>query len=130
MLAFLTSIGYEAWVLPTLLAIPLVGALVILLYGASAKGEGSGGLDDAAAMFARATSACAGSNSSVTSRPPGGSARASQMGLYPPSVPSSRIRCAPRARARTCSSRPSMGDTAIAGRPASSDRAPRSAAGE
>ena len=53
MLAFLSSIGYEAWILPTLLAIPVAGALVILLHGASSKGEGSGGLDDAGAMFAR-----------------------------------------------------------------------------
>jgi NADH-quinone oxidoreductase subunit M len=52
-LAFLTSIGYESWVLPTLLALPVAAALVILLHGSSAKGEGSGGLDDAAAMFPR-----------------------------------------------------------------------------
>jgi hypothetical protein len=50
---FLNSIGYEAWVLPTLLAIPVLGALVLLLHGASSKGEGGGGLDDAGAMFAR-----------------------------------------------------------------------------
>jgi len=50
---FLNSIGYEAWVLPTLLAIPVAGALVLLLHGASSKGEGGGGLDDAGAMFAR-----------------------------------------------------------------------------
>src|SRR5215218_2900365 len=53
MLAFLNSIGYESWVLPTLLALPVVGALVILLHGASSKGEGSGGVDDASAMFPR-----------------------------------------------------------------------------
>ena len=53
MLAFLTSIGYESWVLPTLLALPVAGALVILLHGTSRRGEGSGGLDDAAAMFPR-----------------------------------------------------------------------------
>ena len=53
MLAFLSSIGYEAWILPTLLAIPVAGALVILLHGAASKGEGDGGLDDAGAMFAR-----------------------------------------------------------------------------
>src|SRR5215218_2315283 len=53
MLAFLNSIGYEAWVLPTLLALPIAGALVLLLHGASRKGEGGGGLDDAGAMFAR-----------------------------------------------------------------------------
>jgi len=50
---FLNSIGYEAWVLPTLLALPVAGALVLLLHGASRKGEGDGGLDDAGAMFAR-----------------------------------------------------------------------------
>jgi len=53
MLAFLNSIGYESWVLPTLLALPVAAALVILLHGSSSKGEGSGGLDDAAAMFPR-----------------------------------------------------------------------------
>jgi NADH-quinone oxidoreductase subunit M len=53
MLDFLTSIGYETWVLPTLLALPVAAALVILLHGASAKGDGSGGLDDASAMFPR-----------------------------------------------------------------------------
>jgi NADH-quinone oxidoreductase subunit M len=51
--AFLSSIGYEAWILPTLLAIPVAGALVLLLHGASSKGDGGGGLDDASAMFAR-----------------------------------------------------------------------------
>ena len=53
MLAFLTSIGYESWVLPTLLALPVAAALVILLHGSASKGEGTGGLDDAAAMFPR-----------------------------------------------------------------------------
>ena len=53
MLAFLTSIGYESWVLPTLLALPVAAALVILLHASSAKADGSGGLDDAAAMFPR-----------------------------------------------------------------------------
>jgi NADH-quinone oxidoreductase subunit M len=53
MLAFLNSIGYESWVLPTLLALPVAGALVILLHGASTKAEGTGGLDDASAMFPR-----------------------------------------------------------------------------
>jgi len=52
-LAFLNSIGYESWVLPTLLALPVAGALVILLHGSASKGEGTGGLDDAAAMFPR-----------------------------------------------------------------------------
>ena len=53
MLAFLNSIGYESWVLPTLLALPVAAALVILLHGSASKGEGIGGLDDAAAMFPR-----------------------------------------------------------------------------
>ena len=53
MLAFLTSIGYESWVLPTLLALPVAAALVILLHGSASKGEGTGGLDDAGAMFPR-----------------------------------------------------------------------------
>jgi len=52
-LAFLTSIGYESWVLPTLLALPVAAALVIVLHGSASKGEGTGGLDDAAAMFPR-----------------------------------------------------------------------------
>ena len=53
MLAFLNSIGYESWVLPTLLALPVAAALVILLHGSASKGEGTGGLDDAGAMFPR-----------------------------------------------------------------------------
>ena len=53
MLAFLNSIGYESWILPTLLAIPIAGALVILLHGAASKDEGGGELDDASAMFPR-----------------------------------------------------------------------------
>src|SRR6478672_5376497 len=53
MLAFLTSIGYESWVLPTLLALPVAAALVILLHRSASKGEGTGGLDDAGAMFPR-----------------------------------------------------------------------------
>ena len=53
MLAFLTSIGYESWVLPTLLALPVAAALVILLHGSASKSEGTGGLDDAASMFPR-----------------------------------------------------------------------------
>jgi len=52
-LAFLTSIGYESWVLPVLLALPVAAALVILLHGSASKGEGTGGLDDAVAMFPR-----------------------------------------------------------------------------
>ena len=53
--------------------------------------------DRRARCCARATSACRGSCSSVTSRPPAGSARASQMVLYPPSVPISRMLRAPLA---------------------------------
>ena len=34
--AFLTSIGYQSWILPALLIVPLVGALVIWLHGAAA----------------------------------------------------------------------------------------------
>ena len=53
MLAFLNSVGYEAWVLPTLLALPVIGALVIWLHGASRRTAGTGDLADAGAMFAR-----------------------------------------------------------------------------
>jgi NADH-quinone oxidoreductase subunit M len=53
MLAFLNSIGYESWVLPTLLALPVAAALVILLHSLGGRDEGSGGLDDARAMFPR-----------------------------------------------------------------------------
>src|SRR5574338_505093 len=34
--AFLTSIGYQAWVLPVLLVIPILGAIAIWVHGASA----------------------------------------------------------------------------------------------
>src|SRR6185436_15788766 len=34
--AFLTSIGYHAWVLPVLLSVPLLGALAIWIHGAAA----------------------------------------------------------------------------------------------
>lgn len=37
---FLTSIHYDAWVLPALLIIPLVGALVLLVQGAVANDDG------------------------------------------------------------------------------------------
>jgi NADH-quinone oxidoreductase subunit M len=53
MLAFLNSIGYESWVLPTLLALPVAASLVILLHGSAARGEGGGGLDDPSAQFPR-----------------------------------------------------------------------------
>jgi len=52
-LAFLNSIGYESWVLPTLLALPVAGALVILLHRVAIKGQGEGGLDNPSAMFPR-----------------------------------------------------------------------------
>ena len=53
MLAFLNSVGYESWVLPVLLALPVIGALVIWLHGASSKAAGPGDLTDSRAMFAR-----------------------------------------------------------------------------
>src|SRR6185369_14739114 len=36
--AFLTSIGYHAWVLPVLLTVPLLGALAIWIHGAVVGG--------------------------------------------------------------------------------------------
>ena len=69
-------------------------------------------------MFLRATSACFLSASSVTSRPRAGKARASQIVLYPPSVPISRIFRAPCIFASRYSSFPWLADTAISGRPA------------
>jgi NADH-quinone oxidoreductase subunit M len=39
MRAFLESVGYNGWVLPALLAIPLVGALLLWLHGAAAGGR-------------------------------------------------------------------------------------------
>jgi hypothetical protein len=72
----------------------------------------------ARARFARATAACRSSSSSVTSRPSGGSARASQIVLYPPRVPISRTRRALAMRARRCRKRPCVGDTWIGGSPA------------
>ena len=38
MSAFLQSIGYNSWVLPALLAIPVIGALLVWLHGATLKG--------------------------------------------------------------------------------------------
>ena len=46
-------------------------------------------------MFAFATSACFGAYSRVVSLPPGGSARAIQIVLYPARVPISSTRFAP-----------------------------------
>jgi hypothetical protein len=57
-------------------------------------------LSPARAMLDEATSACFGSASRVMSFPSGDSALASQIVLYPPSVPISRIRFAPWMRAR------------------------------
>ncbi|MDQ3698301.1 MAG: NADH-quinone oxidoreductase subunit M [Gemmatimonadota bacterium] len=37
---FLASIGYNGWILPALLAIPLVGALLLYVPGLGARGEG------------------------------------------------------------------------------------------
>ena len=71
-------------------------------------------------MFARATSAWCGSYSSVIRRPPSGSARASQIVLYPPSVPISRIFRDPFINARMCNSFPCGADTWMVGRPPSS----------
>src|SRR3954447_10187148 len=42
MASFLNSIGYNGWILPALLAIPLVGALAILLLPARQSGYGGG----------------------------------------------------------------------------------------
>jgi hypothetical protein len=72
----------------------------------------------ARSTFARATSAWRGFASNVTSRPPGGSARASQIVLYPPSVPISRIARAPWRRASSSRSLPCSGETSWGGRPA------------
>jgi NADH:ubiquinone oxidoreductase subunit 4 (subunit M) len=38
MAAFLHSIGYHSWVLPSLLIIPLIGALVVGLHGRTLRG--------------------------------------------------------------------------------------------
>lgn len=45
MTAFLDSIGYNGWILPVLLALPLVGALALFVQGSTATGSG-----DATAM--------------------------------------------------------------------------------
>ena len=74
----------------------------------------------ARSMFSRASRARSGSISSVTSEPPGTSPLASQIVLKPASVPISRMRRAPIARASTSSIRPCAGETAIRGRPARS----------
>src|SRR6202011_757159 len=72
----------------------------------------------ARARFSRATSACLGSNSSVTTRPPGPTPRASWMVLYPASVPISSTRVARIALASKNNSFPCWADTSIAGSPA------------
>src|SRR5829696_2684401 len=76
----------------------------------------------ARARFCRATSACAGSYSSVTTRPPAPTPRASWMVLYPASVPISSTRLARIAVARRNSSFPCWADTSIAGIPAAAPR--------
>ena len=38
MQALLESIGYNSWVLPALLIIPVIGALLVWLHGATLKG--------------------------------------------------------------------------------------------
>ena len=46
MSAYLTSIGYQVWVLPVLLAIPLLGALVIWAHGAAVRRSGDAAADE------------------------------------------------------------------------------------
>src|SRR3954452_21613013 len=74
----------------------------------------------ARSRLARATSAYAGLSSSVVSLPSAGIARASQIVLYPPSVPNSSTRRAPIERASRCRNRPCTGGTWMGGRPACS----------
>lgn len=68
--------------------------------------------------LSRATSACFGSYSSVTTRPCGPAPRASQMVLKPPRVPISRMRRAPMAPASRLRNFPCCTETAIGGSPA------------
>jgi NADH-quinone oxidoreductase subunit M len=49
MTSFLDSIGYNNWVLPALLLIPLVGAVIVLLLPARNGGEGGMGVESPAA---------------------------------------------------------------------------------
>jgi len=49
MIALLESIGYNAWILPVLLALPTVGALVVWLHGITARGMSGDGLASAEA---------------------------------------------------------------------------------
>src|SRR5689334_5961055 len=72
----------------------------------------------ARSKLSRATSACLGSYSSVTTRPCGPAPRASQMVLKPPNVPSSRMLRAPIAAASRLKNFPCWTDTAIGGNPA------------
>jgi NADH-quinone oxidoreductase subunit M len=53
MLSFLTSIGYNNWILPALLGFPLLGAVAIWLHGIGAGAAGDGSLTDSRAMMAR-----------------------------------------------------------------------------
>ncbi len=54
MSAFLTSIGYQHWVLPALLVIPLAGALVIWVHGAVTRPRCAPGGDEVATGVAAA----------------------------------------------------------------------------
>ncbi|HZF73252.1 MAG TPA: hypothetical protein VEZ51_07460, partial [Gemmatimonadaceae bacterium] len=49
MTAFLDSIGYNNWVLPALLVIPVVGAIVVLLLPTRETAEGAKGVESPAA---------------------------------------------------------------------------------
>src|SRR5437588_5251999 len=49
MASFLDSIGYNGWVLPALLVIPLVGAIVVLLLPAREPADGTAGVESPAA---------------------------------------------------------------------------------
>src|SRR5512142_3320665 len=51
--AFLTSIGYQTWILPALLVIPLVGALAIWIQGAASSIPGDDEVVSGAAAPAR-----------------------------------------------------------------------------
>ena len=49
MASFLDSIGYNGWVLPALLVIPLIGAIVVLLLPAHEAADGTAGVESPAA---------------------------------------------------------------------------------
>src|SRR5256885_15696147 len=54
MLAFLTSIGYERWVLPALLLVPTLGAVLIWVHGASRSGPAGDEVANGVAAVPRA----------------------------------------------------------------------------